>query len=135
MSSFIQNPIVDASENIDTTEVRCRLYTPKLPSFTPIVYNLSQTTSDAGTYALVYITGENFLPNSTTYVNFGNSFKNIPVTYYSSFNISFVVPLNAPKGNYNVYVVNVYNGNFSPPVRYTYPGNLNYSTSIEYVIT
>ena len=61
-------------------------------------------------------------------------FKNISVTFYSSFNISFVVPLNAPKGIYNVVAVNIYNGNFSSPVGNTYPANLNYSSSIIYEV-
>ena len=60
-----------------------------LPSFTPVINSLSVTTSVAGVYSLVYINGSNFIPtcNGVTYINFGN-FKNIPITFYSSFNIS-----------------------------------------------
>ena len=105
-----------------------------LPSFTPELFSLSVTTSANGTYSIVYVNGANFLPNST-FIQFGN-FGYLPVTYYSSFNISFVVPLNAVPGNYNVKVVNLYNGNFSPQINQSYPGNLNYSTnSITYAIT
>jgi uncharacterized protein (TIGR03437 family) len=92
---------------------------------------LSTTKTISGQYSLVYISGVNFL--GTTYVNFG-SYTNIPITYYSSNNISFVVPLNALAGTYNVTVVNIYNGNFSPPVKYTYSGILNYSNIITYEI-
>ena len=115
---------------------RCLKYKGFLPSFTPVISNLSITTSAAGAYSRVYINGSNFIPscNGVTYVNFGN-LKNIQITFYSSFNLSFVVPLNAPKGTYLVTVVNVYNSNFSPPVNQTYTGIPNYSNSIAYQIT
>jgi hypothetical protein len=105
-----------------------------LPSFTPILASLSVTTSASGAYSLVYVNGSNFLPNGTTFIQFGG-LGYLPVTYYSSFNLSFVVPLNAVAGNYLVKVVNLYNGNFSPPVNQSYPGNLNFSNSITYTIT
>ena len=106
-----------------------------LPSFTPNLYSLSVTTSVSGIYSLVYVNGSNFLPNGTTFIQFGN-LGYLPVTYYSSFNLSFVVPLNAVAGNYPVKVVNLYNGNFSPPINQSYAGNLNFSNnSITYTIT
>ena len=119
----------------NTSINRCRK-SVGYPNFTPIIYGASVTTSVSGVYTLVYITGENFISpvNGTTYVNFG-SFLNLPITFYSSFNISFVVPLNALAGSYNVVVVNVYNGNFSNAVNTSYPGNPNYSNSITYTIT
>jgi hypothetical protein len=104
------------------------------PSFTPELLNLSVTTSAAGRYSLVYINGSNFLPNGTTFVQFG-SLGYLPVTYYGSFNLSFVVPLNAVAGNYPVKVVNLYNGNFSPAVNQSYSGILNFSQPITYTIT
>lgn len=105
-----------------------------LPNFTPNLFSLSVTSSPYGTYSLVYVDGSNFLPNETTYIQFGG-FEELPVTYYSSWNLSFVVPLNAPIGNYSVKVVNLYNGNFSQKVNETYGGSLNYSNSITYTIT
>jgi hypothetical protein len=106
------------------------------PSFNPVINSLSIKSSPEGIYSLVYINGSNFLPliNGITYVNFG-SFKKLPITFYNSFNISFVVPLYADVGDYNVVVVNVYNGNFSPPINKSYPGNPNYSNIIPYEIT
>jgi uncharacterized protein (TIGR03437 family) len=85
---------------------------------------------------MVYIDGSNFFPptNGITYVNFGN-YTNLPVIFYSSFNISFVVPLNAGAGNYTVTVVNIYNGNFSLQVNTSYPGIPNYSNSVVYTLT
>ena len=134
MSAFITTPIVTASNNTNTKQIKCRLYKSVLPSFTPIINNLSVTSSIAGQYSLVYINGNNFFTNAITYINFG-SYTNIPITFYSSFNISFVVPLNAPPGIYNVTVVNLYNGNFSPAVNQSYPGNQNYSNTITYTVT
>jgi hypothetical protein len=105
-----------------------------LPSFTPNLSTLSSTTSPSGAYSLVFVDGSNFLPNGTTSIQFG-SLGYLPVTYYSSGTLSFVVPLNAVAGNYPVKVVNLYNGNFSPQVNQSYPGNPNFSNSITYTIT
>jgi hypothetical protein len=106
------------------------------PNFSPAISSLSVTSSLIGQYSLVYITGANFLPPcyGNTYVNFG-TFKNLPITFYSTVNISFIVPLNAPSGNYNVTVINVYNSNFSPAINQSYAGNPNYSNSFNYTIT
>jgi len=134
MSAFTTNPITTVSTNINTTQNNCRKYNGFYPSFAPVISSLSITESIPGQYALVYIFGYNFFPNGTTYINFGQ-YKNIPITFYSSNNISFVVPLQATDGTYNVVVVNIYNGNFSSPVKYSYPGNLNYSNSVTYFLT
>ena len=119
---------------IPTSSRSCRKFNGFYPSFTPLLTGLSVNSSPSGKYSLVYITGTNFLPNGVTFIKFGNM-GYIPVTYYSSFNLSFVVPLNAAPGNYAVQVVNLYNSNFSPSVNESYTGNLNYSTSTNYTIT
>ena len=111
----------------------CRIAKGILPSFTPEIDSLSVDTSQTGSYSNVVITGKNFLPNGTTYVNFG-TFTKIPVSYVSSFSISFVVPSNAPIGSYNVIVVNNYNSNYSPTINNFYNQNLNFSNSITYII-
>jgi len=134
MSAFTYNPITSSLMNINTAYTNCYKYKKLLPSFTPIIYSLSVTTSTAGDYSLVYITGDNFLANGTTYINFG-SFKNIAITYYSSFNISFIVPSQATAGSYNIIAVNIYNGNFAPNVSYNYLPNLNFSNAIQYTLT
>ena len=105
------------------------------PSFTPVINSLSVTSSIIGVYTVVYINGSNFLPpcNGDTYVNFG-SFTHLPITFYSSFNISFIIPLNAISGFYDVRVVNTYNDNFSLPVGQSNPGIPNYSNSIPFKI-
>lgn len=133
LNAQFYSSIVSTSVRPKTTR-NCRGYNGIYPSFTPVLNGLSVTSSSAGGYSLVYVNGSNFLPNGTTFVKFGN-FGYLPVTYYSSFQLSFVVPLNAVAGNYNVQVVNLYNGNFSPEVNQSYPGNLNFSNSITYTIT
>jgi len=120
--------------SIVTTTRKCRKYKGFYPSFTPILGSLSVISSAEKAYSLVYINGSNFLPNGTTFIKFGG-WGYYPVTFYSSFNLSFVVPQSAPPGNYNIQVVNLYNGNFSPTVNQSYPGNLNFSNSITYTIT
>jgi len=127
-SSIVTNSVTPKSAR------NCRKFKVGYPSFTPILYNLSTTSSPSGNYSFVYVNGTNFLPNGTTFIKFGN-YGYLPVTYYSSFNLSFVVPLNAIVGNYQVQVVNVYNGNFSPEINQSYPGNINLSNPITYNIT
>lgn len=123
----------------DTRVRRCLAYSAKYPSFTPEIYSLSTTSSIAGQYTQVFITGRNFQPFGTTFVQFGtfssNIVSNMLFTFYSSNNISFVVPLNATTGNYNVSAVNIYNGNFSFGVNQSSPGNLNVSNSISFTLT
>jgi hypothetical protein len=113
---------------------QCKLAKGFLPSFTPEIYSLSVDTSLAGAYSFVGINGKNFLPNGITTVNFG-SYKNIPVTYSSSFSIAFVVPLPAPAGNYNVVVINTYNSNYSHNINNFYNQNTNSSNSMIYTLT
>ena len=112
-----------------------RKYKGGYPPFAPTIDSLSVTSSGAGTYSLVYIYGANFLPPcyGNTYVNFG-PFKQLPITFYSTSSISFVVPLNAQAGIYKVVVVNIYNSNFSPAVNQTYSGNPNFSNPLAYQI-
>ena len=113
----------------------CRKNKSVYPSFTPTIDSLSVTNSVAGNYSNVMINGSNFLPPcyGSTYVNFG-LFKKLPITFYSTANASFIVPLNAIPGSYNIQVVNIYNGNFSPSVKQSYPGNPNFSNSITYTL-
>ena len=133
LNAHFFSSIVTAAVTPKTTR-KCRGYNGFYPSFTPGLGSLSVTSSVAGVYSFVHVSGTNFLPNGTTFIKFG-TFGYLPVTYYSSFSISFVVPLNAGAGNYNVQVVSIYNGNFSPEVNQSYPGNLNFSNSITYTIT
>jgi hypothetical protein len=128
---------VDANGNyIIPKNIRKIPYNNSYPNFNPVINSLSVTSSLAGAYSLVYIDGSNFFPpsNGITYVNFGN-YTNLPIIFYSSFNISFVVPVKAVAGNYNVIAVNIYNGNFSPQVNTSYQGIPNYSNSYVYTLT
>jgi hypothetical protein len=132
-SQYSQNLTQNDTQYIESN---CRKITNTYPSFTPSIFSTSTNTSQSGIYSLVYINGSNFLPAvyGTTYVNFG-TYKNLPITFYSTSQISFVVPLNAVAGTYNIVVVNIYNSNFSPSTNFSYAGNLNYSSSIPYILT
>jgi hypothetical protein len=122
----------------------CRKYKSVYPSFAPTINSLSVTNSVSGNYSNVMINGSNFLPPcyGYTFVNFVNVdvnmkfdiYKNLPITFYSTANASFIVPLNAARGTYTVQVVNIYNGNFSPSVNQSYPGIPNFSNSITYTL-
>jgi hypothetical protein len=105
-----------------------------LPSFTPIIYSLSQTSCNSNAYTSVTINGENFFPYGGSYVNFGE-IKNIPVVFYSSFTISFVVPLNLNAGIYEIVVVNIYNGNLSPTINCSSSGHNVLSNSVQFTVT
>ena len=83
-----------------------------LPNITPVIYGLSTYTSNISEYTVIYISGTNFFPFGTTNVTFG-PFTNIPVTYYSSYNISFSLPQSTRSilalGTYSVQVTSVNN--------------------------
>lgn len=115
--------------------VNCNKLFNRYPSFTPVIGFLSVDKSKQGVFSPVNITGANFqFGKDATYVNFGN-YTRLPISFFSSSNISFVVPEDASAGTYNVVVVNVYNGNFSPQVNNAYPGILNYSKPVSYTLT
>jgi hypothetical protein len=122
-------------QNSNTLQNKCRKYNGFYPNFAPVLTSLSVTSSTAGIYSLVYVFGYNFLPNGNTYINFG-SINNIPVTYYSSNNISFVVPVinNFGAQGYNVVAVNVYNGKYGFAVKKPAIGSLTYSNPLTYTI-
>ena len=81
-----------------------------LPNIKPIIYGLSTYTSKITAYTVVYISGANFFPFGTSNVTFG-PLRNIPVTYYSSYNISFTLPQTTRSilalGTYSVQVTSV----------------------------
>jgi hypothetical protein len=102
----------------------CRKSVPLIPDLTPFISNLSMVSSTEGVYTVVTIYGNNFSLYGITgisVVNFTSdnsavsdnglgkdkiSFTNLPVSFYSSQQISFSVPLNASSGNYFISVVN-----------------------------
>ena len=127
------NSSMNSMSFTQTTNQSCRQIKGFYPNFTPSLDSLSVTDSYYNDYSLVYVNGSNFLSNNTTLIEFGN-IGYIPTVFYSSFNLSFVVPLNTPPGNYNVKAVNIYNGNFSPNINQSYTGNPNYSEPITYTI-
>ena len=101
-----------------------RTYSYKYPDTTPVIYNLSINTSNINDYTVCYINGLNFSKSNTTgnsTVTFGD-ITNIPVIFYSSLNLSFVVPNNLDVGTYQVQVVN---NNYFPSTLYS--NKINYT--------
>lgn len=91
-----------------SSSVKGRKYEYIYPNTSPVIYSLTPNESVLENYTVCYINGLNFSKSNTTgnsTVTFGD-IKNIPVTFYSSLNISFVVPNNIIFGVYNVQVVN-----------------------------
>ena len=103
---------------------RCRIPSSVYPDITPVIYDLSTYASFLGKYTVVHIYGNHFSqygPMGYSVVHFGKE-VNLPVSFYNSQEISFVVPINAVPDLYSITVVNINN-----PIPL-------YSNSIPYVI-
>jgi hypothetical protein len=125
MSVFTTNPIISLRTiPINTQQPTCRKYKGFLPNITPAIYSLSSTISAPREYALVYINGQNFTPDNLS-VTFG-TITDVPIVFYSSFTISFVVPLYVSEGTYGIQVV-ANNNN-------TLMSGLLYSNIVDYTI-
>jgi hypothetical protein len=113
------------SSKIPST-VNARKYRYSYPNTSPIIYSLSITESILGDYTICYVSGKNFSKSNTTgnsTITFGN-ITNIPVTFFSSLNISFVVPFLHLTPN-TTYGVQVINNNYFPST--TYSNLVNYT--------
>lgn len=97
----------------------------------PSISGLSTYSSSFNTYTRIVINGQNFLPFGSTTVTLG-PITNIPISYLSSFNISFTLPITntqvLPIGTYNLFVVTINDKSQLVP---TYL----YSNIVQYVIT
>ena len=94
------------------------------PDLTPTIlsldtYNANNLYTSIYPYT-VYVRGINFSANGITSVTFGY-YKNIPITFFSSNSISFIIPLNAKPGEYTVQIVNtnIYGSLFSNTIVFT----------------
>jgi hypothetical protein len=90
--------------------LRCRKYRYNYPDVSPVIYQIYPEISALGAYSVVNISGYNFSldgPTGYSTVSFGD-IKNIPVTFLSSMNLSFVVPVTGVVSgtSYDVQVVN-----------------------------
>ena len=88
----------------------CQNYSEKsYPDLSPTIIYLSDYyvnyLASSNTPYRIYIRGTNFNTNDITSITFG-PYKNIPITFYSSTSISFIIPMNAKLGPYNIQVVN-----------------------------
>lgn len=85
-----------------------RILEKKFPNTSPVISVVSPSQSILGDYTICYLTGLNFSKSNTTgnsTITFGD-ITNIPITFFSSLNVSFVVPNNLAAGTYSVQVVN-----------------------------
>jgi len=89
--------------------VSCRKIQKNSPNITPVIFQILPEQSILGNYVVAHIVGFNFSlggPMGYSTVTFGN-ITNIPVTFFSSLNISFVIPvIGVANGIYKVQVVN-----------------------------
>lgn len=94
-----------------TSALSCRVASNVLPDITPVINSLSPASSKHGVYTVIYLYGNNFVNKDskigTSVVNFGSTFTNLPISFYSSQEISFVVPSKASKGTYEITVSNL----------------------------
>jgi uncharacterized protein (TIGR03437 family) len=107
-----------SSLSLIPSTAKCRKFEYKYPDISPAIFNLFPSQSVVSNYTLCYLVGENFSKENTTgnsTVTFGN-ITNIPVTFYSSLNISFVVPNTLSPGTYDIQVVN---NNYFPSTKYS----------------
>jgi hypothetical protein len=78
----------------------------RFPQFTPIIFFLSRYRAKVNTYTVVTVKGYNFFPNNTQ-ILFGP--RVLPVSFYGSTSISFVVPMDLYEGKYELYAANITN--------------------------
>lgn len=127
MSANIHNIIADTlGISFNVKQIRCRKYRSFYPDLTPAISSLSQYSSQKGVYTVVYMTGLNFLPSGTTVLNVGD-YKNVPISYLGSFNLSFIVPSGLSKGNHEIQLATI----STTPL---FPINL-FSNKVTYTIT
>lgn len=102
-----------------------------VPSANPVIHSLSVYQSVAGTYCNVLVTGRNFFYGNNTYIQFGNI--RVSAVFYSSFQVSFLVPLQYGAGTYSVNAVNVANVN-NRISGMGNPGTLNSSNTVSFTL-
>jgi hypothetical protein len=112
----------------------CKKNKKKIPDLKPYISSLSQYSSPYNSYIKVYVTGENFLPNGLTRVDFGN-IQNININYVNSNTLYFEVHNVAFPGVYNIFVKNTWNLNAKNPTASTINGLSIKSNVVQYTIT
>lgn len=78
----------------------------RFPDLSPYIYSFSVYSSKPNEYTVVEVKGLNFFINNTQ-ILFGE--RILPVSFYGSTALSFVVPSDLPSGMYNVKAVNITN--------------------------
>lgn len=88
----------------------CKRYRGYYPNTTPVISGLSDDSSRAGVYNVVYIYGNNFYPNNVTTLDIigpNKTYNNYPFIYFSNKCLSFSMPGGAFQGFYELQVKNV----------------------------
>lgn len=98
------------SFQIQNIQYTCQDYfQTSYPNLSPTIYSLSSYTLSYSVISSkptkLSIHGTNFTNNGNTTVNFGQ-YTNLSITFYTSTNITFLIPMNAQAGNYNIQVAN-----------------------------
>lgn len=112
----------------------CKKNKKKIPDLKPYISSLSQYSSPYNSYIKVYVTGENFLPNGLTSVDFGN-IQNININYVNSNSLYFELYNVVFPGVYNILVKNTWNLNAKNPTANTINGLSIKSNVVQYTIT
>lgn len=112
----------------------CKKYKKIVPDLKPFISSLSQYSSPYNSYVKVYITGENFLPNGLTTLDFGN-IQNINIKYINSNSLYFEIYSLLFPGVYNILVKNTWNLNAKNTTANTNNGLVIKSNVVQYTIT
>jgi len=114
--------------------ISCKKYKKIVPNLKPYISTLSQYSSPYNSYIKVYISGENFLPNGLTTLDFGN-IQNIHVKYINSNSIYFEIYNLLFPGVYNILVKNTWNLNAKNTTANIINGFSIKSNVVQYTIT
>jgi hypothetical protein len=144
--------IFTINNNINTTTNNCNKYSKTPLNYTPVIMYITPNSVINNIYTEVCIYGYNFFNSGSTYVtltsnnsnnsNNSNSSNNssnsnninIPISYYSSKLITFIVPSNLEIITYTLNVVN--NISYAPiNVSSIPPSQLSISNSVEFIVS
>ena len=128
MFSFLTNAIINTNKNNS-----CSKYQKKPINYKPTIIYITPDVVVNNVYTEVYVYGYNFFNADSTYITLNNSIS-IPVSFYSSRLITFIVPQNLEIITYDLNVVN--NISYSPINVSSMPqSQLAISNSVNFTVT
>jgi hypothetical protein len=89
---------------------KCIKYKKKPINYYPFILHTTPNSCYYNNYTEVYVYGNNFFPNGSTFVNIGST--NVQISFFSSNLITFIIPNNLISGVYTITVIN--NISYSP---------------------